>query len=85
MTGRAGAAESRRGPELRTVMLRQEWNVSLNQQESVSNLEEDGGGGGQGERAAGVFSTQVGHLRVRGGGGGGVTAELETGATRRWE
>lgn len=45
MTGRAGAAESRRGPELRTVMLRQEWNVSLNQQESVSNLEEDGGGG----------------------------------------
>lgn len=47
MTGRAGAAESRRGPELRTVMLRQEWNVSLNQQESVSNLEEDGGGGGR--------------------------------------
>ena len=46
MTGRAGAAESRSGPELRTVMLRQEWNVSLNQQESVSNLEEDGGGGG---------------------------------------
>lgn len=45
MTGRAGAAESRSGPELRTVMLRQEWNVSLNQQESVSNLEEDGGGG----------------------------------------
>ena len=46
MTGRAGAAESRSGPELRTVMLRQEWNVSLNQQESVSNLEGDGGGGG---------------------------------------
>ena len=45
MTGRAGAAESRSGPELRTVMLRQEWNVSLNQQESVSNLEGDGGGG----------------------------------------
>ena len=45
MTGRAGATESRSGPELRTVMLRQEWNVSLNQQESVSNLEEDGGGG----------------------------------------
>ena len=43
MTGRA--AESRSGPELRTVMLRQEWNVSLNQQESVSNLEGDGGGG----------------------------------------
>ena len=32
-----------------------------------------------------MSSTQVGHLRVRGGGGGGVTAELETGATRRWE
>ena len=48
MTGRAGAAECRRGPELRTVMLRQEWNVSLNQQESVSNLEGDGGGGGRG-------------------------------------
>ena len=48
MTGRAGAAESRSGPELRTVMLRQEWNVSLNQQESVSNLEGDGEGGGGG-------------------------------------
>lgn len=47
MTGRAGAAESRSGPELRTVMLRQEWNVSLNQQESVSNLEGDGEGGGR--------------------------------------
>ena len=58
MTGRAGAAESRSGPELRTVMLRQEWNVSLNQQESVSNLEGDGGGGGGGgERAAGGSST----------------------------
>ena len=45
MTGRAWTAESRSGPELRTVMLRQEWNVSLNQQESVSNLEGDGGGG----------------------------------------
>ena len=32
-----------------------------------------------------MSSTQVGHLRVRGGGGVGVTAELETGATRRWE
>ena len=31
-----------------------------------------------------MSSTQVGHLRVRGG-GGVVTAELETGATRRWE
>ena len=47
MTGRAWAAESRSGPELRTVMFRQEWNVSLNQQESVSNLEGDGGGGGR--------------------------------------
>ena len=28
MTGRAGAAESRSGLELRIVMLRQEWNES---------------------------------------------------------
>lgn len=46
MTGRAGAAESRRGPELRTVMLRQEWNVSLNQQESGGEFRRWSGRGG---------------------------------------
>lgn len=55
MTGRAGAAESRSDPELRTVMLRQEWNVSLNQQESVSNLEGDGGGGVEGQYSGRSF------------------------------
>ena len=54
MTGRAGAgagagagaAESRSGPELRTVMLRQEWNVSLNQQESGGEFRRWSGRGG---------------------------------------
>ena len=36
-----------------------------------------------------MSSTQVGHFKVReigwGGGGVGVTAESETGATKRWE
>lgn len=47
MTGRAGAAECRRGPELRTVMLRQEWNVSLNQQESGGEFRRWSGRGGR--------------------------------------
>ena len=76
MTGRAGAAESRRDPELRTVMLRKEWNVLLNQQES-------GGEFRRYERAAGVSSTQVGHFKVResgwGGGGWGLRLNQKQG------